>query len=405
MINIHEEIIKEANSIYNNLIKIRRDLHQNPEISGNEVETSRKIEKYLKDLGVEVRSKIGGCGVVGILRGTRPGKSIAWRADMDALKDDSPDVVDFPSKVTGIRHTCGHDVNTTIALGIAAVLHSFKRYIKGTIVFIFQPAEEDLSGADKMIREGILDDLQIESIFASHIVPLPAGVVSVKSKEMYYVRKKIEIKLDMVETTDNIVNQCISLLKQLTKIFDAPRFNDISSLIDPALGVNSPNSIFKDYIFLEKEIKVEKSGSELSIEASFKSSNEENLFDALNKLKSDISRKEWQSKVKSVEFSFEQPFIYNDPETTDLTIDMIKSIYGENSSMSLYGVIPNFNEDFALFQQRVKGVYFFLGGSDYKKGIISLPHSPNFAVDESSIEAGVKYFSSMLYEYLHTINN
>lgn len=176
--SIHQFIQSHTDEIFDSLVKIRRDLHKHPEVSGEEKRTSEKIAEYLLSLGLEVKTGIGGNGVVGILKATKEGKHIAWRADIDAMPSDIPDVVDFKSEDRGVRHICGHDVHTTIALGIANVLASQKKHLKGTIYFIFQPAEESFTGAKAMINDGLFDIIKPEEIYGLHITPSPSGIVS-----------------------------------------------------------------------------------------------------------------------------------------------------------------------------------------------------------------------------------
>ena len=133
----HQKIEKQTNEIFTNLVEIRRDFHEHPELAGNEKRTSKIIAEYLSNLGLEVKKGVAGYGVVGILKGGKEGKNIAWRADMDAIPNDFPDEVSYKSKNNGIQHGCGHDVHIAIGLGIAEVLSKNKESIKGTIYFIF----------------------------------------------------------------------------------------------------------------------------------------------------------------------------------------------------------------------------------------------------------------------------
>ena len=155
--SIHKNVQQHTSAIFDSLVKIRRDFHSCPEVSEKEKRTSKKVATYLESLGLEVKTNIGGYGVIGILNTGKIGKRVAWRADIDAIASDIPDVVDFSSKNEGVRHICGHDVHTTIGLGIANVLVSQKENLTGTVYFIFQPAEEIFKGAKAMIDDGLFD--------------------------------------------------------------------------------------------------------------------------------------------------------------------------------------------------------------------------------------------------------
>ena len=400
MSKVYTEILKTTSKIKDKLIDIRRDLHQYPETAGNEYRTSHIIEEYLLSLGLEVISGVGGYGVVGVLRGDKPGKVIAWRADIDALETDFPDLVDFRSKNNGMRHICGHDVHTVIGLGIAEVLCSHKKEMEGTVIFIFQPAEENLTGAANMLDERILEKLKPEAIFALHLVHLPTGIIAVKAGEMMSVKKKIRILLTNQGDMNAIERECKSLLEHISNVSDVDCFLNINTLVDFKLGINSPDSIYKNYIVMVEDVMINHSQSEISIEGNFYSSSEKNLITALEGLREDLSKKEWKGCIKSVAFSQEMPIVYNNQVITEIASNIIQSISAGNPIIPLYGVVPQFNDDFAVFQESVPGVYFFFGGSDFTKGIISAPHTPNFTVDEKCIEIGVCIFSSMLLEYL-----
>ncbi len=163
--SIHNSIQARTDVIFDSLVEIRRDFHEYPEVSEKEEMTSKKIEDYLLSLGLEVKTNIGGYGVVGILKGAKEGKRVAWRADIDAISTDFPDVVDFESKIEGVRHICGHDVHTIIGLGIANVLASLKENLEGTVYFVFQPAEEINKGAKRMVANGLFELINPDEIY------------------------------------------------------------------------------------------------------------------------------------------------------------------------------------------------------------------------------------------------
>jgi metal-dependent amidase/aminoacylase/carboxypeptidase family protein len=161
-------------------LAVRRDLHQHPEVSGQEVRTAKVVADRLRTLGLEVRTGLGGHGVVGILRGGRPGPMVAYRADMDAVRSTYPDPVAFPSLTPGIRHICGHDVHVTIGLALAAALAHVKADLPGRVMFIFQPSEENATGARAMLTAGLFAEGRPDAIFGLHSAPFDAGLVSSK---------------------------------------------------------------------------------------------------------------------------------------------------------------------------------------------------------------------------------
>jgi amidohydrolase len=157
------------------LIELRRDLHRHPELAGEEKRTAGIVAERLRALGLEVRTGVGGHGVVGILRGELDGPVVAYRADMDAMASDAADPVSFASEIPGVRHICGHDMHVTVALGIAEVLATARDQLAGTVKFLFQPAEESAEGARAMIADGALRDPVPAGIFAVHCAPLSTG--------------------------------------------------------------------------------------------------------------------------------------------------------------------------------------------------------------------------------------
>lgn len=399
--SIAKKIQDEAHANFDSLVTIRMDLHQYPELAGNEINTSKKIRDYLTKLGLEVKPEIGGHGVVAILKGNKPGPTIAWRADIDAFKDDSPDNVSFPSKISGVRHICGHDIHTTIALGIAKVLSSLKDEINGTIVFIFQPAEETFSGAYKMIDDGIFNTIKPEAIFGLHVSPLPTGTISVKEKEMYPASKEISITLEGKNNLDSAADECNTILQSFDTVKNAKKFFDLSTLGDPELGVISPKSIYAGYVVVTNARK-EKLENEFVVKARLLVSSEENYLSVMNQLEEKMKAAQWKDYVKSISVVQKHENVFNDPKLTASAINIITNGFGEQVLIPLYGMNPFNNDDFAVFQKQIPGVYFFIGASDFAKGMIAMPHTPTFTADENCIEKGVSYFSFLLQRYSST---
>ncbi|RJP61506.1 MAG: amidohydrolase [Ignavibacteriales bacterium] len=395
----HKIVQNRTDEIFDSLVSIRRDLHQHPELSGKEIRTSEIVKNYLTSLGLDVQTNIGGHGVTGILNGSKAGNCVAWRADMDAFADESKDNVEFASVNNGIRHICGHDVHTTIGLGLAKILSEQKEKINGSVMFIFQPAEENFSGAQKMKEDGVFNEKKPDLLLALHITPFPAGVVAVKSNEMYADRIEFCVKLKKEVDKDLALIEVAKCLEEINKTEVQNIFNVDAG--DQKTGLLSPTGPLNDYLQVQKDkLKAEEQGEYILINSKAYSSSLSNIEKAVEKLKDLINKSDISNSLESVSYIYIQPSVINDPDYVDKSTNIIKSIYGMQSIFRFYGIIPNFNDDFAYFLDNTKGVYFFLGGSDFSKGIISAPHSPNFKVDESCIKTGVKYFSSLIYELL-----
>lgn len=399
--DFHKGISTYTDQILNSLVHIRRDLHQHPELSGQEVKTSEVVVQYLQSSGLTVKSNIGGYGVLGILKGKNPGPCVAWRSDMDAFADGSPDVVDFASKVDGVRHICGHDIHTVIGLGIAKVLSENRDRLNGTIMFLFQPSEENFLGAKAMIDDGVLNTIKPDVVLALHVGPMPEGIIAIKTNEMFAHRIELLIKLKETKNEESLVKDLSTLLEEINKpesqsIFDV----DIG---DQKVGLFSPSSVLMDYFQTSSRIstEVDKEKQKILFKIDAWSSSLLNITNSITTLKKLFDHSPLSKNLESITYSYKQPIVFNDPQITDYSIRTLKSIYGEQTFVPLFGIMPNFNDDFAFFMAKTKGVYFFLGGSNFSKGIISMPHSPNFTVDENCIKKGVNYFSSLIYELVN----
>lgn len=401
--SIHQSIQKNTASIFEELVAFRRDLHIHPELSGEEKRTSKKIEEYLTTIGIEVKKNIGGYGVIGILNGAEKGRKIAWRADIDALSTKYPDVVDFKSINKGVRHICGHDVHSTIALGIAKVLSTHKDQIKGTIYFIFQPSEENYQGAKAMIADKLFDIIKPEEIYATHISPFPKGYIASKPNNLFSHTNKLRVIFDSSDDNTAKVNYVKKLISSFQNVEPNSPFWSFENLGSPTLGIENPNTIYKNYFIVNPDFEIQEINKELSIEVSVNSSNKTQLSTFLTSIKTKIEASAYAEDFVSAKYTYKKATVTNNKDLTIKTLSSIASIYGPSKTITLHGVLPgDIGDDFAYFQNKIPGVYYFLGGSNFEKGIIADTHSPNFAVDEESIKVGVNYFSSMIVQRLNS---
>lgn len=401
--NTYQEIVAQTDEIFDRLVEIRRDLHVHPEISKQEKKTSQKIASYLKNIGLEVKMNIGGYGVVGILKGGKQGKKIAWRADIDAIKTTEPDVVSFPSKNKGVRHICGHDVHTTIALGLATILTRQKHNLRGTVYFIFQPAEETFTGAKDMIEDGLFEIIQPDEIYGLHIGPEKSGVISYKANELFAYQKTLKVTF---KPTGN-KKELASFMNKVLKGFDrnpikGTPWETIHNITDTEKGIANKKTIYKDYFF-RSGTKLYKDQNTLVYTASFFETNRKKMLSIPLKIKQQIVQSKFKDLLVSVAYLPDYSGTpINDPKLTEVAKQTIEGFYNKEMLQPLYGQVPYFGEDFIYYQQKVPGVFFFLGGSNIEKGIKSMPHTPNFAVDENTIKYGVQSFSMFI---LKRINN
>ncbi|WP_345987921.1 M20/M25/M40 family metallo-hydrolase [Chryseobacterium sp. Chry.R1] len=396
----HQSIQLETDKIFQKLVEIRRDFHRNPELAGHEIRTQKMLKQYLIALGLEVKTDIYGYGVVGILRGGREGKKIAWRSDMDALSNDFPDPQPFKSETKGIQHGCGHDVHMAVGLGIAEVLAKNKKYLKGTVYFVFQPEEETFMGAKGMMNTNLFSKIAPDEIYGLHVTALPVGEIIVKPNEVFAYQKRIRIELQKELSKEEIKNLTNKIHTSLSRMNTGSKPWEIRHIVDPDIGLINPNTIFKDYRFMDDKLSAYSKKDHFFLEAYLYETNAScipEIIPEVKRLVEDI----YKSQLISVSFIQENPTVINDEKLTGTAIKTIRDIYGINAISPDYGQVPFFNDDFAYFQQKIPGVYFLLGGSNFEKEMIAMNHSPNFQVDEESIRTGVKYFSSLIIERLY----
>jgi metal-dependent amidase/aminoacylase/carboxypeptidase family protein len=387
----------QTDKIFDSLVEIRRDLHKHPELSGEEKRTSKIIEEYLLALGLEVKTGISDNAVIGILNGHKKGKKIAWRADMDAIEINSADNTSFKSQNEGIGHMCGHDVHTTIGLGIANVLANQKENIEGTVYFIFQPSEETFTGAKDLIKNGLFDIIKPDEIYGLHIGPAEKGTISTKAGELFAYQKTIQITLKPETDKEQIKNFLTNTLEEFVRNNPNSSPWSLDYLTDPIMGLENRQTIYKDYFILQN-VAVKKKTDVVLFSANILETDKEKIDSIPLKIKNRILSSKFKNSFISIEFSAGNPTVYNNPELTKTAIQTINSLYNKEFIKPIYGQIPYFNEDFIYYQQKVPGVMFLLGGSNIEKDLVSMPHSPDFAVDEETIKFGVNCFSSLILE-------
>jgi amidohydrolase len=381
-----ERIEKTVASNRNKLIELYRGFHKHPEVSGREEKTAAIIANHLRDLGLEVKTGISGHGVVGILKGSKPGPVVAYRADMDAVFSDAPDPVSFKSETPGVRHICGHDVHVTVALGIAEALASIRENISGTIKFIFQPAEENAQGAKAMIAAGVLANPDPKAILAVHCAPLEVGQIGSAEGMMLP-------GLDMVRVTIEGEDDLKPYDKAIAEVISSTSTVSFESI---------QAEVQNDFIyvaFMSSQKNPEKNQRIFS--AGVRTSSEENSAKAKKNIEAGIRKLGLSAISYKVDYTNGvMPAVMNDPALVRGAVDTIRSVRGDEGLVMVEQVPPFFGEDFAFYLQKIPGVMYWLGVSNQKKGIIGLPHHPQFAVDEEAILVGVKTMAAVLLRYL-----
>ncbi|WP_422859138.1 M20 metallopeptidase family protein [Flagellimonas sp. S174] len=388
-----EDMICLSDTIFDELIAIRNDLHDHPELSGKEKRTSKIVEDYLLDLGLEVKTGFGGYGVVGILKGTKEGKKIAWRADMDAALHVFHNKLNFKPQVA---HICGHDVHTTIGLGIANVLSKRKDNIQGTVYFIFQPAEESFKGAKAMIENGLFEEIQPDEIFGLHVFPTEIGTISSKPNELFAYQRRIKLTFDHAIDEEGFKDFFQDIIQRFVRHKTNSEPWSLEYLTHPEFGLMNPNTIYDDYFILESNTISYTENETTSFECTYYETDSARLDSISKEITDYVLDSEYGKHYIKTSFTAERPTVINEPKLTGESLSILKDLYGGKNIKHFYGQVPYSNEDFIYYQYEVPGVMFLLGASNKEKGIHALPHTSEFKVDEEAIKYGVNYFSSFL---------
>jgi len=376
-----DRIDRRLESVRADLIELRRDIHRHPELSGQEERTAGIVAARLRSLGLEVQTGIGGHGVVGILRGAVPGAVVAYRADMDAVHSSAPDPVPFASETPGVRHICGHDIHTTVALGIAEALAAIRDDLPGTVKFIFQPAEENVQGAAAMIEEGVLEDPAPEAIFAVHSAPLEVGQIGSVEGLALPGLDRVSVTLRGEGDLSDAARSHAGAISAVSTSRDVAPSDFIAAMVSrPRPGQESGEWVITGLV---------RAGS-----AEARARARAGIDERLAALRHDGI---------SYEFSYQEqslPDMVNDPELVRSTLETLRSVLRPDGLLEVNQVTPYFSEDFAHYQQHIPGAMYWLGVSNSELGYVGMPHSPDFVADEESIIVGARAMAAVLLDFL-----
>jgi amidohydrolase len=372
------------------LIELRRDLHRHPEISGQEERTARVLAERLTALGLEVTTGVGGHGVVAILRGGKPGGVVGFRADMDATPSMMPDpVAEIASTTPGVRHICGHDVHMAVGLGVAEALAALREELPGTVKFIFQPAEENASGAKAMVADGVLDAPTPEAIFTVHTVPMPVGQIGAVEGVTLVGRDWATVRI-----TGEGDRQAAS--QAITETLNAATTLELPGSIAELAAMSLPAGEFA-------LVQVLRAGPE-EVAAQVTVPGEVSR----ERARRDIERRLEALTFDGLSFALDYlpkavAGVYSDPELVRASHDAIRAALGDGGLVAQApGAGPIFSEDFGSFLETIPGAMFWLGAANPEKGISGMPHSPDHVVDEAAIEAGAKAMASVVWDFLES---
>lgn len=387
------------------IIEIRHRIHQNPELGNREFETARLVAEHLRGLGLEVTTGVAHTGVVAVLRGGRPGPVVAVRADMDALPVTEETDFEFKSTVrtsylgqeVGVSHACGHDIHTAVQLGVASVLTSMRDELPGTVVFIFQPAEEgpppgEEGGAELMLEEGVFDDRRPTAIFGLHTLSsMEVGDVgfTVGPALAAVDHFKIEVIGEQAHGADpeSSVDPVVMAAQAVTALQTIRSRN-----LDPL----APSVITVGIIRGGERFNI--IPGQVHMEGTVRTYDPE-IRDTVERRMDEILDGVTRAGGGTYELAYDRgaPATINDPDLAHEMLPVLKEVVGEDGFVELPPTMGG--EDFAYFANQVPGFYFRLG--TLKPGTSSGGHhTPTFRADDASIPVGMRAMSTILLDYL-----
>ncbi len=407
--SLSEEIDAGARAVEARVIEWRRDVHQHPELSNREFRTSKLIAEHLRGLGIAVQTEVAHTGVVGLLKGAKPGPVIALRADMDGLPVVERVDLPFASKVrstyngqdVGVMHACGHDTHVAILMGTAQVLAGLREEIAGTVKFIFQPAEEGApkgedGGAGMMIREGVLKNPEVDAVFGLHITQgWETGHVAFRPMGMMASAQRFDVTvtgrqthaaqpwagIDPIVVGAQIVLGLQTIVSRQTDITVAPAVITVGTFQG---GVR--NNIVPDSVQMSGTIRT------------FDPDVREEIHKRIRRTVTKIA--ESAGATAEVDISPGVPVTFNDPGLTDRMRGTLERVIGSDR-ISQAPLITG-AEDFSFYQEEVPGFFFFLGGRppEVPRSEAIPNHSPLFYVDEAALVTGVRAMAHLAVDYL-----
>jgi amidohydrolase len=405
-------VSKKADSLQNQVVAWRRDFHEHPELGNREVRTSAIIAKHLQSLGLEVKTGIATTGVVGILKGAKPGPVVALRADMDGLPVVERTAVPFASKVTtmyngketGVMHACGHDSHMAILMGVAEILSSMKNELHGTVKFIFQPAEEGVpagekGGAEEMVKEGVLENPKVDVVFGLHInsqtevgkiTYRPGGTMAGVNDFRIIVKGRSAhgaypwSSIDPIVVSAQIINNLQTIVSRNINVTENPAVVTVGAIN----GGNRSNII-------------PESVEMLGTLRSFTHADEQTLVERLKQIATKTAEAEGAVAEVKVPYSTHYPVTYDDPALTQKMLPSLQRTAGSQNVILRPPVTGA--EDFSFYEEKVPGIFFFLGGMPKGGDPLKAPshHTPDFYIDESGFSLGVKALCNLTLDYMN----
>ena len=403
-----------VSAVESKMVGWRRDIHQHPELSNQEHRTAALVAAHLRSLGLEVRTGVGGTGVVGLLKGNQPGRVVALRADMDALP--VKELVDLPfasaargkhmGKEVDVMHACGHDGHTAILMATAEVLAGMKDQIRGSVKFIFQPAEEGPSevahgkdehiGALAMVDAGVLENSRVDAVFGLHLIPgFPAGTIAYRPGAILASGDSFSMKVTGKQTHGGFP------------------WNGVDPIVSTAQIVMGLQTIVSRQLNLSKEAAVISVGSihggnreniipeSVELLGTVRTFDDDMRDDTLKRMKTTAESIAQASGAKA-ELNFQKPGYSATINDEDLTARILPTMKQVTGGKTVLAPKLSASEDFSEFQKKVPGMFFFLGSTSPKQDpkTAAPNHSPKFEIDEAALAVGACAMTALTLDYL-----
>lgn len=407
---VAKRIDDAASKVESKVIAWRRDIHQHPELGNREVRTAKIVADHLRSLGIEVKEKVAHTGVIGVLRGGKPGKVVALRADMDALPVTEQVDLPFASKVrttyngqeVGVMHACGHDAHVAILLGAAEVLASMKAEIPGTIKFIFQPAEEgapegEEGGAALMVKEGALENPKVDAIFGLHVSSrFAVGEIAYRPEGMMAAVDSFKIEVRGKQTHGAYpwlgVDPIVVASQIVLGLQTIPSRQLDSTMAPSVVTVGAIHGGVRNNIIPDE---VEMIGTIRSLDAKMR----DEIHTRIKRTVQNIAASAGATAEVTITTGY--PITYNDPALTERSLPALRGVAGPEKVRLVNPVLGA--EDFSVFQQNVPGLFFWLGTRPANQTPEQAPsnHSPLFYIDESGLPLGIRAMATVALDYLN----
>jgi amidohydrolase len=407
------KIAQKAAALETQVIQWRRDFHQNPELGNSEFKTAEKIATYLKSIGIQVQTGVAKTGVVGILKGGKPGPVVALRADMDALPVKERVNLPFASKAEGeynnqkvaVMHACGHDTHVAMLMGTASILSELRNEIKGTVKFIFQPAEEgapegEEGGAELMVKEGVLENPKVDVIFGLHInAQTEVGKLKYRPKGTMASSDWFKIKVSGKQShgatpwqgIDPIVTSSQIILGLQTIVSRNMALTENAAVV----SVGQVNAGIRSNIIPEE---LNMSGTIRTLDKKA----QDYIHSRVKQIATNIAQS--AGATAEVDITKKTLITYNDPKLTAKMLPTLESTAGKENVILTEAVTGA--EDFSFYQAKIPGLFFFLGGMPKGKKSEEMPshHTPDFYIDESGFILGMKSMANLTIDYMDTFS-